>query len=64
MPVFDVKFKSAKEPLEEKERMWVEVLDRMLRDESLRMEYSTKSKKRAEDFRIEKVIEKWMEVIG
>jgi len=64
MPVFDVKFKSAKEPLVEKERMWMEVLDRMLRDESLRKEYSTKSKKRAEDFRIEKVIEKWMEVIG
>ncbi|QER41951.1 glycosyltransferase [Thermodesulfobacterium sp. TA1] len=63
MPVFDVKFKSAKEPLEEKERMWVEELDRMLRDESLRMEYSTKSKKRAEDFRIERVIHQWMEVL-
>jgi len=63
MPMFDVKFKSAKEPLEEKERMWVEVLDRMLRDESLRMEYYTKSKKRAEDFRIERVIHQWIEVL-
>ena len=63
MPTFEVKFKSAREPLEEKEKMWVEILNRMLMDQSLREEYSKKSKKRAEDFRMEAVIQKWMEVL-
>jgi len=63
MPTFEVKYKTAKEPLEEKERMWVEVLDRMLSDQSLREEYSKKSRKRAEDFKIEAIIEKWKEVL-
>jgi glycosyltransferase involved in cell wall biosynthesis len=64
MPVFEVKYKSAEEPLGEKEMMWVETIDKLLEDEGLRKHYSEKAKQRAEDFRIEKIVEEWKEVLG
>jgi len=64
MLVFEVKYKSAKEPLEGKEMMWVETIDKLLEDESLRKNYSERAKRRAEDFRIEKIVEKWQEALG
>jgi len=64
MPVFDVRFKKATDELEEKEKMWVETLDRLLKDENLRKDYSNKAKKRAEDFRLEKIIKEWEEVLS
>jgi glycosyltransferase involved in cell wall biosynthesis len=63
MPVFEIKYKSAEEPLREKEMMWVETMDKLLEDESLRKNYSKKAKQRVEDFRIEKIVEKWKEII-
>ncbi len=63
MPVFEVKYKSANESLEEKEIMCVETIDRLLEDESLRKNYSEKAKQRAEDFRIEKIVQEWREVL-
>ena len=63
MPVFEVKYKSAEEPLGEKEMMWAGTIDKLLEDENLRKHYSEKAKQRAEDFRIEKIVEKWKEVI-
>jgi hypothetical protein len=63
MPVFDVRYKTANEPLEEKEMMWVETIDKLLEDENLRKNYSEKAKQRAEDFRIEKIVEEWKEVL-
>jgi len=63
MPVFEVKYKTAKELLEEREIMWVETVDKLLEDESLRKNYSEKAKQRAEDFRIEKIVQEWKEVI-
>jgi glycosyltransferase involved in cell wall biosynthesis len=59
MPVFDVKYKNAEEPLGEKEMMWVGIIDKLLEDESLRKNYSEKAKQRAGDFRIEKIVEEW-----
>jgi glycosyltransferase involved in cell wall biosynthesis len=64
MPVFELKYKSAEEPLGGKEIMWVETIDKLLEDENLRRHYSEKAKQRAEDFRIEKIVEKWKEVLG
>ncbi len=64
MPVFEVKYKTAKEPLEEREIMWIEAIDKLLEDESLRKHYSEKAKQRAEDFSIEKIVEEWKEVLG
>jgi len=63
MPVFDVKFKKATDELEEKEKMWVETLDRLLKDESLRKDYSYKAKKRAEDLRLERIIKEYEKVL-
>ena len=64
MPVFEVKYKTANEPLEEKEMMWVETIDKLLEDESLRKNYSEKAKQRAEDFRIEKILIEWRNIIN
>jgi len=63
MPVFEVKYKSAEEPLGEREIMWVKTIDKLLEDESLRKNYSEKAKQRAEDFRIEKILIEWRNII-
>jgi len=63
MPVFEVKYKTAKELLEEREIVWVETIDKLLEDESLRKNYSEKARQRVEDFRIEKIVEEWKEVL-
>jgi Glycosyltransferase len=63
MPVFEIKYKSAEEPLGEKEMMWVETIDRLLEDEGVRKNYSEKAKQRAEDFRIEKIVQEWKEIL-
>jgi len=63
MPVFDVKYKTAKEPLEEREIMWVKTIDKLLEDENLRKNYSEKAKQRAEDFSIEKIVQEWKGVL-
>jgi len=59
-----IKYKSAEEPLGERETMWVETIDKLLEDESLRKNYSEKARQRAEDFRIEKIVQEWKEVLG
>ncbi|MCC6026179.1 MAG: hypothetical protein LM575_04330, partial [Caldimicrobium sp.] len=67
MPVFEIKYikyKSANEPLEEREMMWVETIDKLLEDESLRKNYSEKAKQRAEDFSIEKILIEWRNIIN
>jgi glycosyltransferase involved in cell wall biosynthesis len=63
MPVFEIKYKSANEPLEEREIIWVETIDKLLEDENLRKHYSEKAKQRAEDFRIEKIVQEWREIL-
>jgi glycosyltransferase involved in cell wall biosynthesis len=45
------------------EIMWVETIDKLLEDENLRKSYSEKAKQRAEDFRIEKIVQEWREVL-
>jgi glycosyltransferase involved in cell wall biosynthesis len=64
MPVFELKYKSAEEPLGEKEIMWVETIDKLLEDKSVRKNYSEKAKQRAEDFRIEKILIEWRNIIN
>jgi glycosyltransferase involved in cell wall biosynthesis len=63
MPVFEVKFKTAKEPLDENEKIWIEVINKILDDEKLIKHYSEKAKQRAENFRIENIIEDWKEIL-
>lgn len=64
MPVFEIKYKSAEEPLGEKEMMWVETIYKLLEDESLRKNYSENAKQRAEDFSIEKILIEWRNIIN
>jgi len=63
MPVFEVKFKKATHESEEKEKMWVEPLDLLLKDENLRKKYIEKAKERAKDFSIEKIIPQWLSIL-
>jgi glycosyltransferase involved in cell wall biosynthesis len=63
MPVFEVKYKTANEHLEEREIMWVNAIDKLLEDENLRKSYSEKAKQRTEDFRIEKIVQEWKEIL-
>jgi len=63
MPVFDVRFKGADEPLDEVERMWVEVIAKILLDETLRKDYSLKGKIRAKDFDIEVISKEWRGIL-
>lgn len=39
--------------------MWVETIDKLLEDWNLRKHYPERAKQRAEDFRIEKIVEEW-----
>jgi len=64
MPVFEVKYKSAEEPLGEREIMWIETIDRLIEDEGLRKHYSEKAKQRAEDFSIEKTLIEWRNILN
>ncbi|MEZ0344654.1 MAG: glycosyltransferase [Caldimicrobium sp.] len=64
MPPFEVKFKNAKESLEEKELMWVDVIKRLLRSEDLRKSYAKKATERAKELDIEKIIQEWKEILG
>jgi len=45
------------------EIMWVEIADKLLEYENLRKNYSEKAKQRAEDFRIEKMVQDWKEIL-
>lgn len=63
LPVFNVEYKKASDPLTDKEKVWLETLTEILENESLRKEYAERAKQRAEDFRVEKIVEKWKEVL-
>lgn len=64
LPPFELKFKPADEPFEEKEKLWVEVLDMLLTDEKLRRIYADMAKERATDFRVEKILKEWEELLN
>lgn len=64
MPVFNLKFKKVDEPLEKKENLWIETIKHLLEKNEIRQYYSRMAKQRAEDFRIEKIIQIWKEIIS
>ncbi|SMO55218.1 Glycosyltransferase involved in cell wall bisynthesis [Balnearium lithotrophicum] len=63
MPPFDVEFKKANKPLEKRERIWVEVLGKLLQDEELRKKYSKKALERARDFDVENIVKDWEKLL-
>ncbi len=64
MPVFEVKFKRADEPLDEIERIWVKTLRELLKREELIEEYGNKALQRARDFDIEKIVKEWEKILN
>ncbi len=64
MPPFDGEFRGSEEPLDFRERMWVEVLGRLLMDEALRRGYSERGRLRAKDFDIDSVVRQWEELFA
>jgi len=62
MPVFDGRIKSFDEPLDEKEKIWVEVLDKFLSNEDLRKKYEEKAKERVKNFN-EVILKKWEQIL-
>ncbi|MEM1988374.1 MAG: hypothetical protein QXS41_00845 [Candidatus Woesearchaeota archaeon] len=59
MPVLDINNKEANLELNEAEKKWVEVIDRMLKDEKLREKYIKLSNLRAKDFDIVNIKKEW-----
>ncbi|MEM4396457.1 MAG: glycosyltransferase [Candidatus Woesearchaeota archaeon] len=59
MPVLDINNKEANLKLSEAEKKWIEVIDRMLKDEKLREKYIKLSNQRAKDFDIENIKKEW-----
>ena len=63
MPSFEAKFKKDNEPMEEKEKIWVETLEKLLKDEKLMENYAKIAFGRAKDFEIGKIVNKWKEIL-
>jgi glycosyltransferase involved in cell wall biosynthesis len=63
MPTFEIEYKTANEPLNKAERLWVKILSEILKNEKLKKEYSLKAYTRAKDFDIDKIIQQWKEVL-
>ena len=61
MPVFEVKYLQD-EPLSLKEMVWVDTLRKLLEDDALREDYSKRSKERAMDFHVNKIVQEWRRV--
>jgi len=64
MPVFQNKLVGASEPLSEREKLWIDVLHRLLNDENKLLHYANAGPKRADDFRLEKIMQEWMNLIN
>lgn len=59
VPPFEVKYKRADEPLEEKELMLFEAVKTLLENEELRKKYADLGLERAKDFDIEEIVKEW-----
>jgi len=64
MPVFKNKFVSADESLDEKELLWVETLQNLLKDDKKLLDYSKIGLIRAEDFRLRSIMAEWKSLIN
>ncbi|HIQ46077.1 MAG TPA: glycosyltransferase [Sulfurovum sp.] len=63
MPIFKSEFVGADEVLDEKELLWVETLEHLLKDNEKLFHYSKAGLSRAEDFRLEKIMAEWKSLI-
>ena len=63
MPIFKSEFVGVDEVLDEKELLWVETLEHLLKDDEKLADYSKVGLSRAEDFRLEKIMAEWKGLI-
>ena len=63
MPIFKSEFVGVDEVLDEKELLWVETLEHLLKDDEKLADYSKVGLSRAEDFRLEKIMAEWKSLI-
>lgn len=63
MPTFKHKFVGAKEELKEREELWIDTLEQLLNDDIKLAQYSKDGIQRAEDFRLDVIMEEWKNLI-
>jgi len=63
MPTLEEKFIDHKASLSDREKMWIDTVRKILKDNSLLEHYKKVSLERAKDFSIEKIIKEWEKVI-
>jgi glycosyltransferase involved in cell wall biosynthesis len=63
MPTFENRFVGADEPLSHEEKAWADTLYELLHDEKRRKGFSQKGTERVEDFRRDKIVVEWRELI-
>ncbi len=63
MPVLEEKFLFAKESLTQEERMWLGVIEKVLKDDILRAKLKSQSRQRAMDFNIINIAKQWKEIL-
>jgi len=63
IPVFDGKFKKADEPLTKEEKLWVEVILELLKNDKMLQQYAKAGKERVKDFYPDKIIPQWKNAI-
>lgn len=63
MPVLEGSFLKASDPLTEKEKIWLDAIKNIIKDDKLLEEYSKKALKRAYDFNPDKIFKQWEEVL-
>ncbi len=63
IPPFDGEFKNADSPLTKEESMLAEALLILLQDSSLRQRYKQVGCQRTDEFRTDRIVEKWMDVL-
>ena len=63
MPVLEEKFLSANEPLTQTEKIWLEIINVILKDDILRTELKSRAQQRAMDFNIINIAKQWKEIL-
>jgi len=63
LPPFEIKYKSYLDPLDEKEKIWIDFIEKTINNTEILNNYAKKSIERAIDFDINNIIEEWKEIL-
>ena len=64
MPTFERKLLKANDPLTDTEKIWIETLNEVLKNEKLLKKYEQKAPIRAQEFHIKRIVPYWESLIG